>query len=139
MKLFREALSLRPDTKQLRSFGLIFGVLLAVIFGLVLPWLFAFSDSLVIWYVALGFITVALLYAPLLLFPYRVWMLVGSVLGRVNSFLILTIVFFLLFVPFSLIFKLFGKDPLNRKFEPKLTTYRIMSNSAEAERLKEPF
>lgn len=41
----------------------------------------------------------------------------AHILGWVNTRIILTLVYFLVFTPVALIFKLIGKDPMNRRFE----------------------
>lgn len=49
------------------------------------------------------------------------WMALASVLGYVNSRILLFLLFYLLFTPYSLISKLFGRDPLNRRSRAKET------------------
>jgi membrane-bound ClpP family serine protease len=53
-----------------------------------------------------------------------VWMTIAFALGYVNSRIILTIIFFLMFVPYHLFSMLFGRDPLNRRSK-KLESYWI--------------
>ena len=47
--------------------------------------------------------------------------------GIVSSYAILAVVYYLLFVPIGVIQRLFGRDPLNRKFDPKLESYWVPS------------
>ena len=47
-----------------------------------------------------------------LLYPYKVWMKIGYLLGWFNSRIILSIIFFLILQPIALIMKLTGYDPL---------------------------
>lgn len=51
----------------------------------------------------------------LLLYPYKLWMKIGYILGWLNSRIILLLVFFLVLQPIALIMKLFGYDPLRLK------------------------
>lgn len=43
------------------------------------------------------------------------WMKIGNVLGHVNNSILLSIVFYLLFVPYNLLLRLTGRDTLNRR------------------------
>jgi hypothetical protein len=43
------------------------------------------------------------------------WMKLAGLLGYVNSRVLLSLVFYLLFVPYSLVARLVGRDPLNRR------------------------
>jgi hypothetical protein len=43
------------------------------------------------------------------------WMKLAGALGYVNSRVLLSLVFYLLFVPYSLVARLIGRDPLNRR------------------------
>ena len=52
---------------------------------------------------------------PLVLSPFHaVWMKIGHVLGRINSFLILSVIFYLIFTPTRMLLLLFSKE---RKFD----------------------
>jgi len=44
-----------------------------------------------------------------------VWMTIAFALGYVNSRILLTLIFFLMFVPYRLLSRLFGRDPLSRR------------------------
>ena len=59
---------------ELRQFGLLFGAILVLLFGLLLPFLVGYSFPLWPWMVALIFAAVGLL-VPIALTPfYRAWM-----------------------------------------------------------------
>ena len=45
----------------------------------------------------------------------RVWMRIGGALGWFNSRVLLTLIFVVIFAPFGLVARLFGKDPLDRR------------------------
>jgi hypothetical protein len=60
--------------------------------------------------IVLGFI------APRLLTPaYRAWMRFAEVLGRVQTAIILTVVFFLVVTPLGIIMRLLRKSPIERQ------------------------
>ncbi len=43
------------------------------------------------------------------------WMSVAAVLGYVNSRILLSLMYYLIFTPYGIISRLFGRDPLNRR------------------------
>ena len=128
-----------PDKKELRQFGLIFATGMALIFGLFLPWLFEKPWPLWPWIVT-GVFTVTALLLPQVLRPvFWLWMKFGHVLGWINTRIILGITFLLLFIPVALVFHLIGKDPMRRKLDPSVSSYRIKSEHLPRERMEKPF
>ncbi|MEK7851087.1 MAG: SxtJ family membrane protein [Deltaproteobacteria bacterium] len=55
---------------------------------------------------------------------YKSWMKFAHALGWVNTRIILTVIYLLIFTPVALIFKVIGKDPMERKIE-KINSYWI--------------
>jgi len=71
-----------------------------------------------------GFLIGAGLIAPTILAPiYAAWMKLAFILGWVNSRILLSIIFFLLFTPTALVLRLFGRDALDRRIEKQATSY----------------
>ena len=60
-------------------------------------------------------------------------LLVGATLpiGLVMSFLLLSLFYFLLITPIGLFFRLIGRDPLKRRFDPHARTYWLTHESAD--------
>jgi hypothetical protein len=56
-----------------------------------------------------------LVYPPLLKYPSAAWWRFAQVLGYVNARVLLTVLFAVVLVPLSLIWRLTGKDPLARR------------------------
>ncbi len=106
-----------------RAFGIVFAVVFTLI-GLLPLW----SGGAVRWWsliIAAAFLVAALV-APRLLAPLnRLWFLFGKALHRVINPLVMGLIFFVAVTPTALIMRLVGKDPLNRRFEPKARTYWI--------------
>lgn len=50
---------------------------------------------------------------------HRGWMTFAFALGYVNSRIILTLVYFLVFVPYGVVSRLFGRDPLDLRSPPR--------------------
>lgn len=54
---------------------------------------------------------------------YVVWMVLAFPIGWTISFLVLALMYYGLFTPIGLFFKLIGRDPLERTLRPELETY----------------
>jgi hypothetical protein len=67
-----------------------------------------------------------LLVPGVLRYPYQVWMVLGEILGWVNSRIILGAVYYLIVTPTRVAMTMAGRDPMNRKFDPKADTYRVV-------------
>ncbi len=129
-----------PDKRELRSFGLLFGGIFAVIFGLFFPWLLE-SESWPRWPWIVMAVSGGLgLLLPLALKPfYYLWMFLGAMLGWLNTRIILGLIFYVLFTPFALVLWLLRKDPMRRRLDPGVSSYRQPSQRNEAKRMENPF
>ncbi len=106
-----------------RRFGLTFAAIFAVI-GTWFTWR-ANQVGVPLLGVALAFAVIALV-AARLLHPLNVaWMRLGILLNKVVSPVVLGAIFFLVFTPVSLLFRIIGRDALKRTYEPGLTSYWI--------------
>src|SRR5712691_2033452 len=113
------------DTKQLRNFGLVVGG----IFGAIGLWpAIVRGQNLRLWALALGVaLVLPALVAPSSLRPvYRVWMALGETLSWMNTRIILGAVFYGVVTPMGLAMRRFGHDPMRRRFEPRVDTYRVV-------------
>jgi len=68
---------------------------------------------------------------------YIAFSYIGLVLGWINTRLLLGIIFYLIFTPISLFFKLTGRDILGRRFDKNATTY--WKDRLDSERGKERY
>jgi hypothetical protein len=114
----------RADRTELRNFGLIVGGIFAAIS--VWPAIFR-GGNVRLWMTGLAAVLIVpALVAPRVLAPaHRVWMALGNALGWVNTRLVLGLIFFGLITPMGLVFRLAGRDPMQRAFDPNATTYRV--------------
>lgn len=62
--------------------------------------------------IALILVVIGLFVPKLAKLFHRVWMTLAFALGYVNSRILLTLIYFLLFVPYRVVSRLFGRDPL---------------------------
>jgi len=128
-----------PDKQELRKFGFIFAGMFILIFGLLLPWIWDKPWPTWPWIVAAVFIAPALI-VPAALGPvYHLWMKIGLVLGWINTRIILGLVFFAIFAPVALAFRLFGKDMLRQRLDASATSYRIASEHLPRDRMEKPY
>ena len=125
---------------ELRQFGLLFGAILVLLFGLLLPFLIGYSFPLWPWVVAL-LVTVLALLAPTALTPfYRGWMRFGLIAGFINTRIIMFVLYYALFVPTGLVMKLFGRDALARTTVGKTTdSYRVASAVRPNDHFERPY
>jgi len=125
--------------RTLRNFGITSAVMVALLFGVLVPWVRDHGWPSWPWFLAVILLTLGLL-APGALGPlYRVWMKFGHLMGRVNTAIILSVVFFLLFTPVALIMKLLQRDVLHRKLDPDAESYRVPSRPLNMKNFERPF
>lgn len=128
-----------PDRKGLRDFGLTSGAIVAVLFGLLIPWLMEREFPLWPWIVCGVLVAWSLIAAPTLRPVYRGWMRFGIVMSRVTVPVIMSLVFFVVVTPLSLIRRLLTGDQFNKRRDPSLDTYRSPSERRKPQDLKRPF
>lgn len=123
--MIREELKqLSTQPRDLRKFGLVVGVVFVALGAWFLfrrkpVWPYLLSPG-----AALMFMGVV---APRLLRQvYMGWMAMALTLGLVVSTVILTLFFFLIVTPISLVARLAGKDFLSLKLQPHATSYWIV-------------
>lgn len=113
----------KQKRKQLRQFGLLVGGVFALIGFLLLFRGHHKTVQIILWSIGgllIGFGVVS----PTILAPiYVVWMKLAFVLAWMNSRILLSLIFFLFFTPISLISRIFGRDALDRRIEPQVTSY----------------
>ena len=99
-----------------------FGLFFALIFFLLALYLNQFSSqSLALFSLVMSLLLfLAALFFERVLTPLnKLWMKFGLLLGMIVSPLVMGIIFFTLFMPISLIMRLFGRDELRLKMKPR--------------------
>jgi len=126
------------DNKQLRSFGLTVGGVFALI-GL-WPLILHAADPRW-WSVVVAGILIApaLVYPNSLFWPYKGWMAVGHVLGWINTRIILGVVFYAVVTPIGIVRRWLGKDPMGRRLQPDLDSYRVVRKPRPASHLRRQY
>jgi hypothetical protein len=106
-----------------RSFGLVF----AIVFGLLGLYPLIRGDAPHWWLVAAGIATAAAgLFAPALLrHPNRWWFKLGELLARIVAPLAIGVVYYVSVVPIGLLMRILGKDPLRLRRDAEAASYWI--------------
>ena len=111
--MFEEIKNIKTSNKDIRSFGITIGIILFIISAI----LFYYDKSSyeVIAYIGGGFIGLGIIIPALLKPIYILWMTFAVVLGWVMTRVILSLVFYFIITPISLVTRLFGEDFLSLK------------------------
>ena len=128
------------DRHGLRRFVLTLAGIIAVLFGIVLPWIvggagwpvwpWILSVVLAVWGVVAPSSTKLL---------YWFWMRLGLVLNAIMSRVVLGVVFYLAVLPTGIIMRLTGRDPLHRDFDREAPTYRVASERRSPNHMEKPY
>ena len=116
--------------KQLREFGLLFGLGFPLFVGLLLPFLSAHPFRYWTLYIGIPFFIISIFKPNLLSYSYKVWMKLGLALGWINSRLILGLIYIMIVQPIAILMKFFSYDPLRKKFTSE-KSYRELKNDQE--------
>jgi Saxitoxin biosynthesis operon protein SxtJ len=81
--------------------------------------------------IALALILVGLLIPPAARAFHNAWMKFASILGYINSRVLLFLLFYLVITPYGLIAKLFGRDVLNRRAKSRESYWIPRENSRQ--------
>ena len=111
--MFEDIKNIPNSNEDIRSFGITIGIILFIISSLLIYYnkesyqLIAIVGST---FIVVGYVL------PVLLKPiYLVWMTIAVILGWIMTRVIISVVFYLILTPISLITRLFGEDFLALK------------------------
>ncbi len=112
----------RKEKRDIRVVFLVFSLFFSIIAWKNYPsnLSFAFMGLVVLQVLTLTF-------KPLLLRPvFQVWLKVAHFIGRVNTQIILTLLYYLVFTPYGLVMRLFGRDSMQRKLTSTGTYWEVL-------------
>jgi Saxitoxin biosynthesis operon protein SxtJ len=129
-----------PSSRDLTILGLLFLLLGAAVGGSQLLWKGAASG----WYWIIAGVVLCLLrlITPLFRQLYSLWLAFSVILGYFVSRILLTIIFFIVITPMGLIFRILGKDPMDRKMDRNAVSYwtrREQETDTSIERYEKQF
>jgi hypothetical protein len=128
-----------PDRAELRKFGLVLGSLFAAFFSVVPLLRHHPVVHLWPWVLAALLWVFALLRPSMLSYFYGAWTRLGSMLGWVNTRVILTLIYMLFIVPLGVVMRLCGRDRMARRFEPAASSYRSVARQRPAGDMEHPY
>ena len=120
-----------------RTFGLVFAGVFFVL--AVSPLIFSIFSRAVLMILSISFLSAALLSPEKLHVLNIYWAKLGLLIGKIVSPLILSVLFFIAFVPTGLLLRIFGKDILKIKLDPKSESYWINSAETYESSMKDQF
>ena len=127
------------DSRGLRQFALIFALIISGVFGLIVPLISGRDFPSIPWVIG-GILVAWGLLAPASVRPfYRLWMRFGLIMNAIISRVVLGIVFYLIVVPFGLVFRLRGLDLLKRNWDRTTPSYRVVSDKQAPNHMERPF
>lgn len=116
---------LRLRYKELRTFGWTVGGILVAL-SMVWWWRSPYASSLgreIVGAVGVVFIVSATVYPPALREVRAGWLILAHGMGWVNTRVLLTLFYYLVISPVGLAMRLFGRDPLDRRWSPDQPSY----------------
>jgi len=150
----------KHSTSQIRIFGLLFGLLIIFIFNILLPKIFGLKVDIIIenylsfseylpfdvfmqWPNLISFIILIVAVIPPKSFSgiMNIWIKFGSIIGFINSKIILMIIFYIFITPLGLFLRIINRNYLFIKIDKSVKSYRKYSpqDINKNNNLKEPY
>lgn len=80
------------------------------------------------------------LFMPVILAPFnRGWARFSELLGILNTWIILTLLYFVIITPLGLLMKIFGKDTLKLKIRKEASTYWEKGSAVQGSSIQQQF
>lgn len=125
--------------QELKQFGRILGCGFPIVFGLLVPLICSFGIPYWPYYTG-GFFLILAHFKPITLKPfYCLWMAIGKVLGTINFFIIMSLIFVFIFTPIGLFFRLIKRDSMNRTWDKDADSYRTYCNDSANSNMEKPY
>jgi len=112
-----------PSTRQLNVFGVIWLVFFAVLGGVLLRNGSSALAAMVVWIFAIIVPSVGWIVPEFMRLVYVAMAYAAFPIGFVVSWLIMVVVYYLVLTLIGLVMRLFGYDPMNRRFDRSADTY----------------
>lgn len=124
----------RDENKDIRTFGIGLTIILLTV-GSYHVYRGHYTVITTGLYAAAGITLFLSLFATLVFRPvYKVLTAVGYRVGMINTKILLGIVFYLFITPVAFIFKIAGRDPLDRKMEENRDSYWTLRKQSSADK-----
>jgi hypothetical protein len=119
--ILEEIKNIKSDKKELRKFGITVGLVLVIIAALLLY----YTKPSYPYFGVIGFLLIlfGLIYPAVLKPLHKGWMSLAVVLGFIMTRVILSLLFYLVFMPMRFIARLFGKRFIDLRFKTESVSY----------------
>ena len=106
---------------------IIFALIWSLIFTIIGLYPLIDGNNIKIWslVIAFVFVSIAIIKPTLLKKFYNIWIMVGELIAGVIAKIIMFILYFGVFTPYSIFLKILGKDLLNKKINKSRNSYWI--------------
>jgi len=130
--MFEEIKNIKTAKKDIRSFGVTFGIIFLIIAGFLY---FQEKDSFQLFIYLAGSFSFSGIILPIVLKPaYMIWMIFAVILGWFMTRVILSLLFYLIITPIGLFLRILGKDLLGLKEAKNQKSYWSMRNSEKEQK-----
>lgn len=119
---------------ETRNFGLMF-CFIFLLWGAIIPYLKKGIVHPVLLIFSIAFFVSALARPSILTVPRNYWLWFGEKLGAINSFLLMTVLYYTLFTFTHFIFVLMGRDQLKLKWGKYKTTFQYKKKISSFEEM----
>jgi len=137
-RLKNRAQTAECDSACLRRFGISAAVIIAGS-GLFIPLFARLRLNAWLFVTAAAFLLSALLIPASLRLLHKGWMVFALTLGKINSTILLSILYFCVITPAGIIFRLTGYDPLKRKKGGEGATFRTTCTPLPPHTMEKPY
>jgi hypothetical protein len=121
-----------------RTFGLFFS-LIFVLIAIYFTYIELLNYSIVFYILSFVFIIISFLKSEILLPLNKMWMKLGLLIGSIVSPIVLGGIFFILFTPVAILFKITKRDELRLNFKRRSTYWVKREGPIESESFKNQF
>jgi len=138
-------LNWKPSPKELRQFGAIFGsgfLLIGLVkYFWIWDWLFERNEKLGLIFILIGIVggAIGLTGTKLALPLYWVWVGIAFVLGNIMSRVVITLIYYGVITPISVVARLLGRDKLQLKKRAVQSYWQDISLPHEPEKYERQF
>lgn len=126
------------ELREVRKFGMVTSSVVVVVFGLIPLYLGNAIHSWP-WFAALFLLSSCLIFPHHMRWLYRLWMVLGALLGAVNGRIVMALAYFLMIVPIGVLVKLLSRDLLQTRFDREASTYRVAMTARPSKHMERPF
>jgi len=127
------------SSKQLRTFGFVFASMVALVFSFVLPYLFEYNRPNWPLLVATIIVLCSIIFPRGLIIIKKPWMRFARLLGKINSFIILGLIFYVMITPYAFVLKMLGKKPIKNKVFGMTGSHWIKSKARDKSQMETPY